>query len=154
MPAWNGNRRGAALEVSAEWSGGSVVLDLEGRLTADSDTEGLRQAMRWLEGRGPMRVVLNLERVERLDCSGIGMLVRLRNGLGRQGGTVALAGLGRWQKRMLQLAGLLEVFPAYDSRQDAVDACTWTRRPEAGTAVAGRFPPERPWREVYEHAHR
>jgi anti-anti-sigma factor len=156
MTAREGRRNGAVLKVTSERIGATVVLDLAEGLTVESDTHRLGRLVRWVNGTGDGSVVLDLERVERMDCSGIGLLLRLRGRLQRQGRILALANVERRQERLLELAGLLTVFQVFCSRQAALAWCgAMAPAPAVRAAPARRLgagcgwkPPTRVWREL------
>ena len=135
MTAWEQRERKAALDVRAKRFGPAVVLDLQGRLTAESDVQPLKRLVCLVARENPTCVVLNLERVRALDCAGIGLLLRVRSRLGRRGGAVALANVQRRQKHLLQLAGLCAAFSMLDDWQSVLEWCQGRprerRRPEA-----------------------
>jgi anti-anti-sigma factor len=60
-------------------------------------------------------MVLNLECVSRLDCTGIGELVALHCAVQELGGVLSLANLQPRQKQMLKLVGLLGTLNVLDS---------------------------------------
>lgn len=131
MPPWERRRREAALGVRLERCGSAVVLHLEGRLAVDSDLHWLKCQIRRIAREGARAIVLNFKGVRDLDCRGIGLLLFVRARVCRQGGVLALASVERWQKHLLQLAGLCAVFPMFDSGQEALDWCWRTLRRES-----------------------
>ena len=117
------------MEVRAERAGPAVVLHLEGgRLVIDEDTRALHDLVRAVThfDRG-CSVVLDFEKVWQLDCSGIGQLVQLSNQVCESGGVFSLVNVGRRQKGLLALLGLLEVLPVFGSQEEAITAC-WSAR--------------------------
>ncbi len=114
------------MRVRAEWWGSAVIIDLDGRLTVEADTRRLHELVRAMEHSGASHVVLNLGRVQQLDCSGIGQLVQLHHRARRSGVTFALVDVEPRQKQMLQLAGLVDVFQVFATWSEAV---LWARSP-------------------------
>jgi anti-anti-sigma factor len=130
------------LHVRVERLGSIVVLDLTGRLTVEADIDRLRGLTEWLPRLGGNLVMLDLERVHQMDCSGIGQLAGLCNDVHVLGGAFVLVNVGRGQRRLLQLVGLVPVFPIFGSRQEALSWFheTTAQRPEAkGSHGAGRW---------------
>lgn len=111
------------MKVSAERIGSAVVLNLHGRLTVEADTRQLHALVRWTTRHAPHDVVLDFARVPQIDCSGIGQLVELHRRLCRSGGGLVLVNVGRRVERMLNLAGLLLVFPAFGNLREALEWC-------------------------------
>jgi len=57
---------------------------------------------------------IDFSRVTILDTSGVAMLVETWRGLARRGGALRLSGLGENAKRLIQLAGLDQIFEILD----------------------------------------
>jgi anti-sigma B factor antagonist len=116
------------MTVGAERVGSVVVLNLEGPLTIETDTRRLRELASSVTRSCPRHVILDLGNVQRLDCSGIGELVKLHNQVRRSGGVLTLVNVDDRQRRLLQMVGLLTIFRICDSPQEALGA--------SGTTVA------------------
>jgi anti-anti-sigma factor len=140
------------MEVRAERAGPAVVVHLGGgRLVIEEDTQALHDLVRTVTGLDhACSVVLDLEKVWQLDCSGIGQLVDLGNQVCERGGVFSLVNVGPRPKRLLALLGLLGVLPVFASREEAITACwsakargcaPWRPRGEAPT-LAVRLPLE------------
>ena len=119
------------MELRAERIESAVILHLEGRMVAGSDTEWMGSAMNAVTETGVRHALLDLAQVSLLDCSGIGQLLRLREQVHGSRRTLALVNLERRQKRMLELSGLLHVFRVFAT-------C------EAGVCALGLAPVRRP----------
>jgi anti-anti-sigma factor len=108
------------MKVRVQKSGTVVVLDLEGRITIDENTDQLHEVVEEITSCGPQNVVLNLEKVGRLDCSGIGQLVELRKRVCDSGSMFTMVNIGPRQRKMLKLVGLLSVFEVPVQREEMV----------------------------------
>ncbi len=95
-----------------------VILDLDGRLTIEADTRSLHVIV----GRLKEHVVLNMERVSSLDCSGIGQIVTCYLNVCEQGGTLKLLKPNQSSRRLLEMARLLTVIEAYESEPDVIES--------------------------------
>jgi anti-anti-sigma factor len=114
------------MTVRAERAGSTVVLHLEGpgaRLTVEEDTRELHERVWAITRASPCNVVLDLGGLRQIDCSGIGQLVQLHERVCETGGLFSLANVERRQKLLLQILGLLRLFPVFDSRDEAITAC-------------------------------
>ena len=117
------------MEVRAERAGPAVVVHLEGgRLVVEEDTQELRDLVQavTLVDEG-CSVVLDLEKVWQLDCSGIGQLVELGNQVRELGGVFSLVNVGPRPRHLLALLGLLKVLPVFASPEEAITAC-WSAK--------------------------
>jgi anti-anti-sigma factor len=111
-----------------------MVLDIDGSLTAEADTRRVHEFVRSLTRRDASHLVLDLGHVRRLDSCGIGQLVTVYNELQALGVPLTLVNVEPHQKRLLQVAGLLAVFPVFDSRQEAM-ACFGSAAASRGLAA-------------------
>jgi len=117
------------MRLRAERAGPAVVLHLEGgRLVVEEDTQQLHDLVRTVTHLDDgCSVVLDLERVWQLDCSGIGQLVELRRQVCDSGGVFSLVNVGPRPKRLLAILGLLSVLPVFASQEEAITAC-WSAK--------------------------
>lgn len=111
------------MKVRAERIGAAVVFSLEGPLTVETDTRRLHALVRWTTRHVTCDIVLDFAHVPRLDCAGIGQLVEMHARVCRCGGGVVLVNVGRRLQRLLNLAGLLIVFPVFATLNEALDWC-------------------------------
>ena len=137
------------MELRAERIQSAVILHLEGRMSADADTGWMSDVMNAATGHGVRHALLDLGRVSRLDCSGIGQLLRLREQVHGARRTFGLIDVESRQKRLLELSGLVHVFRVFDDCEAAVSALgigppRWPGRPPEpvaplGAAIRGRL---------------
>jgi anti-sigma B factor antagonist len=67
-------------------------------------------------------VVLQLERVEFVDSSGLGALVRLVQAARAKGGDLKLSGVPQMLRRSLEMTNLISQFELYDTVDEAITA--------------------------------
>jgi anti-sigma B factor antagonist len=79
----------------------------------------LRQKLVELAETGPPRIVVDMEAVEFLDSTGLGVLVAALNRMRRQDGDLELICSRHRILRVFEITGLTKVFTIHDSR-DAV----------------------------------
>ena len=106
------------MKVRVQESGSVVVLDLEGRLTFDENTDQLHELFDEIGQLEPRNVVLNLEKVRRLDCFGIGQLVQLRTRVRDSGSIFTMVNIEPRQRKLLKLVGLLSMFESPVQREE------------------------------------
>ena len=127
------------MTVKAERAGSAVVFDLEGPLTIEADMRRLDELVWSMTRFAPRHVILDLGKVQRLDCSGIGKLVALHNRVRRSGGVLTLVHVDDRQRRLLQMVGLLTVFRICDTSQEALGTSrTAAARPSLVNALDQR----------------
>ena len=94
--------------------GATVMLEIIGRLTIEAPIQSLVDLTELMPGGGRCLLVLDLRGVSQMDCSGIGQLVKLFVKVRRLGGRFALVNVQRRQRHLLEMAGLLALFPAFE----------------------------------------
>ena len=118
------------MDIGTRKCGLALLLDLHGQLTVDDDIRPLWDIVGTAAARG-RHVVLNLENVSRLDCTGIGELVALHCAVQEAGAVLSLLNAQPRQKRMLEVVGLLRALNVHD------DLNTALALDEGGTAETG-----------------
>ncbi|HSD29557.1 MAG TPA: STAS domain-containing protein [Vicinamibacteria bacterium] len=112
-----------------ERAGPAVVFHLEkGRLVIEEDTGELHDLVHAVALFDPgCGVIVDLQKLRQLDCSGIGQLVQLRGEVCDSGGVFSLVNVAPRHRRLLDLLGLLRVLPVFASQEEAITAC-WSAR--------------------------
>ena len=97
-----------------------VVVDLEGQLVAGTGSDLLHEVMNELLGRGWPKILLNLEKVGRIDSSGVGELVASIK-LGERVGTAVKLVQGRGKVHdVLDISHILPLLDMYSSEEEAL----------------------------------
>ena len=97
-----------------------TVIDVTGRITLGEGNVMLREIVRDLADKGGKKVVLNLGKVEYVDSSGLGELVKTHTTLRNQGGQLKLANLNKRVHDLLQMTRLSAVFDIHKDEAGAV----------------------------------
>jgi anti-sigma B factor antagonist len=109
------------MPIQERASGVVTILDLDGRLTIETTTDlGLADVVRRLLQAGRKQIVLNLERVPRVDTTGLCAIVEAYVAAKRQDGLVKLLHLSPHVREVLRVTRLLTVFEAFDDEVDAI----------------------------------
>src|ERR1700754_5362951 len=96
---------------------GASIIDITGDLTAASE-EALMDA--YARADGARAVILNFERLEYVNSSGIGLLVTLLVRAHRQGQQVLAYGLSEHYRQIFELTRLDEAVAIHDNEADAL----------------------------------
>lgn len=96
---------------------GALVVHLAGELDLYNADE-VREALAGAIARSPERLVVDMEHVEFVDSTALGVLIEARAKLGRDG--LALAAPRLDTRRALQVSGLDRHLPVHDTVADAV----------------------------------
>ena len=113
------NQSKEAFEVEARSERGWAVFDVQGDVDVYSAPMLRHEILARLD-RGENRIVVNLEKVDFLDSTGVSVMI---NGLKRarnQNGMLVLARPGDQVRRMLHLTHLDRVLPVFPTVEEAV----------------------------------
>jgi len=108
-----------AIEVRE--SSGVSLVDLGGRLTS-FEAKPFRETIQALLRQGKANIILNLTRLEYLDSSGIGELVRNYMTTVKQGGAMRVVGLAPRVEEILKVTQLYQVFPEFPDEASALES--------------------------------
>ena len=90
-------------------TGTTAVFRLVGNLAAGEDLDGLHTGVAGVCGSDARAVLLDLAHVPKLDCWGIGELIRLRAAVVASGRMFALVNIDARKRRMLDMVKLTSV---------------------------------------------
>jgi anti-sigma B factor antagonist len=108
------------LKVTSRASGEDTqVLDLEGEVDVYT-APTLRQVIVEQVDGGTKNLVINLENVQYLDSTGLGILIGGVKRLKEQGGSLRLAGPSARITRIFEITGLNKIFEVYATEADAL----------------------------------
>jgi anti-anti-sigma factor len=118
------------LDLAPEWTmeleRGPDWLFIRLRPPREGDTVEIPLAdkiLKQLEQAFCHRLVLEMDEVHLLRSWTLAELIRLQKGIAAQGGTLRLCGLSEHNERILRICRLLDRFPAFANRHDAVMGC-------------------------------
>ncbi|MGO9125616.1 MAG: anti-sigma factor antagonist [Terriglobales bacterium] len=109
------------LRLDSRPVGDVMVVQCSGRIVAGADVHSLQFLIEKVLPKHH-EVVLQLERVEFLDSSGLGALVRLASSARTHGGDLKLCALPKQVRRTLQMTNLVTLFKVYESEAEAIVA--------------------------------
>jgi len=103
-------------------SGNTIVAYLEGDLDA-AQSPILYRELEGLAQKYPNKhLIVNLESVEYVSSSGIGLFVAVSRLLQKSNRSLALCKLSASVKRVFELVGMLNQVPIHESEEDAIAA--------------------------------
>lgn len=111
-----------SLHIEQSEREGIVLLHLDGRLIVGEPVTELRAKIVSLCDAGTNRVVLNMEKVDYIDSTGLGGMVIGYSTLKKAGGALKLVGMNRRNVELLVLTKLSDVFESYEDEQTAVNS--------------------------------
>ncbi len=108
-----------SIEVDVEDQAGAAVITVRGEVDMSTAPE-LQGTLSRLLDEGRTNIVVDLEGVEFLDSTGLGVMVGAHKRLLRSGERLALVCTQRSIRRVLDITGLAGVFSVHDSLDTAV----------------------------------
>ena len=106
------------IKVETRTSGDWAVVDVEGEVDVFTAPK-LREQIIGLLTDGRDRIVVNLEKVDFMDSTGLGVLVGGLKRVKEKEGSLALAGAHGTVLRVLSVTGLNSVFPLHETVEQA-----------------------------------
>ena len=110
------------MQIKIRHKGSVVIVDIDGNLVGPNTIalknvidEQIRQA----DGE-PVYMILNLERVQMIDSSGLGVIVAAYASIQRNKGRVVLLNIGVNIKSLIVMAKLVTIFDRYDTEAEAI----------------------------------
>ncbi|MFZ0285571.1 MAG: anti-sigma factor antagonist [Terriglobales bacterium] len=109
------------LRLDSRPVGDVMVVQCSGRLVAGAEVHSLQFLMEKVLPKHH-EVVLHLERVEFMDSSGLGAMVRLLSAARANGGDFKLCALPKQVRKTLEMTNLLSLFKIYETEAEAIVA--------------------------------
>ena len=115
------------MQVNLRHKGSIIILDIEGKVIG-VDALALKdiidQQIQATDGDGAssekLNMILNMERVQMMDSSGLGVLVSAHTTIQRNEGKVVLLNLGGNVRSLIVMAKLMTIFDCYDTEAEAI----------------------------------
>lgn len=115
------------MQINLRHKGSITILDIEGKIIG-ADAMALKAVIDdqnqmgdiEMENGGPLNLILNMERVQMMDSSGLGALVASYASIQRNKGRVVLLNLGGNVRSLIVMAKLMTIFDCYNSEAEAI----------------------------------
>ena len=115
------------MQVNLRHKGSITILDIEGKVIG-VDTLALKdiinQQIQTADSEGEpgekLNIILNLERVQMMDSSALGVLVTSHTTIQRNEGNIVLLNLGGNVRSLIVMAKLITIFDCYDTEAEAI----------------------------------
>jgi anti-sigma B factor antagonist len=112
-------RGGTATKYSLREYEGYPTIDLEGRLTGGPEAEVFRDLFRSLVQRGKRHIIVNLDRVDWISSTGVGILIRGYKTVREAGGAIVLVRPGERSRQVFNVLRLDRVFSVLADEKEA-----------------------------------
>jgi len=109
------------MQISDRFEDGASVVTIEGDIAQVAATKMREYLDRLTETEG-LRLVVDFSGVNYMNTAGIEVLISTMKHLKERGGAMTLAGLPKPVRRVFQITRLNEIFPIYDTVENAIDS--------------------------------
>lgn len=116
------------MKITQREIGGTVILDLNGKLTGGPDAETFRSLFKSLLEQGKKHFVINLEKVSWINSTGLGILIYGHSSVRSAGGDLVVMGASERIESILYVTKLSLLFKSFESEDEAVKSFTQTSR--------------------------
>lgn len=110
------------MKISEKRISGVVVLNLKGSLMGGPEAVSLNETINRYLDEKCLKLVLDLQNVERVNSSGLGILIKALTTFKTNGGILKLANVNPNLKNLLTITKLHTILDSYDSVQAAVNS--------------------------------
>ncbi len=110
------------MAVRVEKFGDVAVVTPEGQFWGGKETDELENTFKDLATQGNTKAVLNLEKVDYLNSTALGVLVSAHSNYSKRGGSIKLTNLDKRVKSVFLVTKLTLVFDVCDSNSAALKA--------------------------------
>lgn len=107
------------MDIDLRSQGPVKIIKLKGRLSLGEPVDRLRGAIEDMLANGENCIVLDLEELQTMDSSGIGLLSRVLSSTKQRGGSLKLVNPSKFVVQTLKLVGLLNMFEVFPDSQAA-----------------------------------
>jgi anti-sigma B factor antagonist len=109
-----------SIKTKTEHSGKVAIIEIRGSLVGDGDTDKFRDAVADFIEQGNRCLVVDLDKVNYMNSSGIGAIISAYTSYKKNNGVVKLSGLSNNIQSLLAVTKLIDIFEVYDSVGEAV----------------------------------
>ena len=100
----------------------TIVIRISGELDMVSADDFRKEVDALMEKNCSDNIVLNLEGIEFIDSSGLGVILGRYKKASLRGGKMAIVGAPLQVKRILELSGILRIAEAFATEKEALEA--------------------------------
>ncbi len=110
------------MEITEEERGKVKIIGLRGRLDAVT-SPGVEERLLALVAQGDVRIALDLSRLSYISSLGLRTLMAVAKKVQTSDGRLAIATLGDPVREIFKLAGFMQLFPMYQTVDEAATYC-------------------------------
>jgi anti-sigma B factor antagonist len=111
-----------SMKFSSRREGDVVVFDLKGGLEGGPDSYEIKQAVTDMLGQGDRKFLINLDDVDFVNSTGIGIIASVFSTISNAKGVMKICNANEKVSRVMMITKLLEVFDSHRHEEDALKA--------------------------------
>jgi len=108
------------MKISTRIEDSVAVLEISGSIMGGSDAQKFRDEIYDLAEKGIVNVVCDLSKVDRMNSSGLGILISNYTTLKNKGGNLKLANVNKLMEGILVMTKLDTIFENYETVEQAI----------------------------------
>jgi anti-sigma B factor antagonist len=108
--------------ISEERFNDVIILNLEGDLMGGPEAVSINETVNKYLDEGSLKIVINMENVERVNSSGLGILIRALTTFKTNGGELKLAQINPKVENLLVITKLNTILESYGTIESAVNS--------------------------------
>ena len=109
------------MDIQKRMEGDVAILSLEGRLDLTS-ASGLKEASKNVLNNESKKVILNLDKVDFINSSGLGALVSILKEVRNSQGAMKLTNLAPYVKEIFDITQLTNIFEIFSDEKQALSS--------------------------------
>ena len=113
-----------SIKIRTALNGTIGIIEVKGSLVGDETTDEFRSAVTDFLEQGIKSLVINLQKVNYLNSSGIGAIISAHTHYAKNGGMVKLAGISNNVQNLFIVTKLMDIFDVYNNLDEAVENFT------------------------------
>ena len=110
------------MKFSHRTEGDVIVFDLKGGLEGGPDTYKIKETVAELLQQGNSKFLLNMDKVNFVNSTGIGIIVSVFTSINNAGGHLKISNANEKVSQVMMITKLLEVFDSYYEEAEALQA--------------------------------
>jgi anti-sigma B factor antagonist len=99
-----------------------AIIKLDGDVMGGPEAVKLNEEINHMLDEGTLKVVIDLEKVKRMNSSGLGILINALTTYKQNGGELKLANPAPVVKNLLDITKLKDIFEVYDETASAINS--------------------------------
>jgi len=116
-----------SIKTRTIFEGKVAIIDVRGDLIGDDDTDAFRAAVADFIEQGNKCMVINMQKVNYMNSSGVGAIIAAHTSYSRNGGEIKLAGISNNVQNLLAVTRLIDIFDVFDNCDEAINSFNTTK---------------------------